>query len=91
MIDEKQFIWTNRYSDTDEPDQHGRWARQLSYKGKRICWVTKVRYTNFFKVVDYFPSTGNDSPCFSGVSDDDLVVIKHKAEQRFVKFINDIL
>lgn len=90
MIDETQFIWKERYSDTDEPDQHGRWARQLFYKGKHICLITRIRYTEFLKVVDYFPSTGNDSPCFSEGSDHDLVVLKHRAEQRFVKFINDI-
>ncbi|MFZ1751431.1 MAG: hypothetical protein WAU01_14625 [Saprospiraceae bacterium] len=92
MINTKELIWVKRYSDTDKPDKQGRLARQLFYKGKHICLITRIKLPRIdtFQVFDYFPSNGNDSPCYSEMKDDDLVVLKHKAEQRFIKFLNDI-
>jgi hypothetical protein len=85
--------WRNRYSDTDQPDKHGRLARQLFYKGKHVCLITLESEINTFtfKVIDYFPSSSNDSPCYVGIENCDLVVLMHRAEQRFLKFLNDIL
>lgn len=37
---DKGFVWLTRYSDTDENDKFGRWARIGYYNGFMICWVT---------------------------------------------------
>ena len=33
------FKWLNRYSDTNETDNRGRWARKAFYNGICIAWV----------------------------------------------------
>ncbi len=37
---DKGFVWLTRYSDTDENDKFGRWARICYYNGFMICWVS---------------------------------------------------
>jgi hypothetical protein len=84
--------WNNRYSETDQPDKAGRLARQLFYKEKHVCLITLhlINNVTHYKVIDYFPSNGNDSPCYAAVETHDLVVLMHRAEQRFLKFLNEI-
>jgi hypothetical protein len=36
----KGFVWLNRYSDNDDTDSIGRWARIGYYNGFMISWVT---------------------------------------------------
>jgi len=46
----KDIIWTTRYSDTDEPDKQGRWARvgylehksRDQFKACQIAWINKI-------------------------------------------------
>jgi len=56
--------WENRYSDTNEPDKHGRWARDLICCGLRFGSVT--RCTNegkvWFTARTYFPTNDGNSP-----------------------------
>lgn len=87
-----ELKWVNRYSDTDEPDKHGRLARKLFYRKKHFCLITLESNLPIkkYKVYDYFPSNGNDSPCYSGLEDHDLTVLMHRAEQRLLKFLSDI-
>ncbi len=48
-----KIIWTDRYSRTDEPDNHNRWARvgYLTHKDEplknmEIAWINKVELKN---------------------------------------------
>ena len=44
-----KLIWSNRYSDTDENDKHGRWARvgylehisKDPFKSIEVAWIVK--------------------------------------------------
>ncbi len=53
----------NRYSDTDLPDDTGRWARIAVYKDIRIAWISKVKVNNkdIFSVTCHFPTMQNDT------------------------------
>jgi hypothetical protein len=92
MIETIKLSWNNRYSETDQPDKHGRLARELFYKGKKFCLITLENklQINVYRVYDYFPSNGNDSPCYVGLCNDSLINLQKKAEQRFLKFLKDI-
>lgn len=57
--------WVNRYSQTSEPDKHGRWARAMYVDDVLYAWITRldvdgdIRYSARL----YFPTkAGNDSP-----------------------------
>jgi hypothetical protein len=55
----------NRYSNTDEPDERGRWARKIIYKGFLIGWISRLEHVKgevMFEGICYFPSNSNDSP-----------------------------
>ena len=53
----------NRYSDTDLPDQMGRWARIAIYKNIRIAWISRLenKGTIIFCVSCHFPTMQNDT------------------------------
>lgn len=55
--------YLNRYSDTDSPDEQGRWARLAVYKNIRIAWISRVEAQNrvVFVVSCHFPTMQNDS------------------------------
>lgn len=57
------IIWTSRYSDTDEPDNRGRWARIAYYNSFQIGWCSKVDHkgVKFFTIKTTFPANGNDT------------------------------
>ena len=64
--------YLNRYSDTDLPDDMGRWAINAVYKNIRIAWISRieVRGEVIFSVSCYFPTLQNDTAneyktCFS--------------------------
>ena len=58
--------WKNRYSQTDKPDNHGRWARLLYHKGYLICWVSRIVTSTepfeLFVAKTFFPISGSDCP-----------------------------
>ena len=58
------ITYTNRYSDTDEPDKHGRWAREVYCNGFRIGWICLIRGNvgHMYSANCHFPTNGNDSP-----------------------------
>lgn len=51
-----------KYSDTDLPDNMGRWARIVVYKNIRIAWINRLEVKNniVFSVTCYFPTMEND-------------------------------
>ncbi len=55
--------YLNRYSDTDLPDDMGRWARLAVYKNIRIAWISKneIRGNDLFTVSCNFPTMQNDT------------------------------
>jgi hypothetical protein len=61
-----QLRWECRYSETDLPDRHNRWARKCFYKDLHIAWVSRVEHmgTVLFRASTYFPTSGNDMPLF---------------------------
>ena len=87
------LIWRNRYSDSNLPDKHGRWSRLCFYNGLLIAWISMVEsiyHGKYYCVKDFFPSTGNDIPQFSGV-EKDFEIAKKGVEERFNKFIEKII
>lgn len=58
-----KIIYSTRYSDTDEPDNFGRWARIASYNGIRIAWINKFNqvYKEHYSVLLNFPTLNNDA------------------------------
>lgn len=88
-----KFRVINRYSDTNQPDKHGRWARIVYANNFQIAWISKVWIENkfFYSVNDYFPSAFTDSPCISIVVDKDLEEVIQDVKTRFAYFINNSL
>lgn len=52
-----------RYSDTDLPDDMGRWARTAVCKNIRIAWISRleVKCKVLFSVSCHFPTMQNDA------------------------------
>jgi hypothetical protein len=67
----KEITWTNRYSQDDTPDKHGRWARVGYYNQITIAWISKVTGDVGIKYVakPFFPTIANDSPFEYAVKD----------------------
>jgi hypothetical protein len=94
-VSKSAFIWSNRYSNNDEKDRHGRWARICYYKGRMIAWISRVDHIDFgryYRIVDFFPSVQNDSPCLViGMErEKDFETIKQEVEQRFMEFLQAV-
>ena len=53
----------NRYSNTDLPDNMGRWARIGIYKNIRVSWINRVQTKDkiVFCASCYFPTMQNDT------------------------------
>ncbi len=53
----------HRYSNTDLPDDMGRWARLAVYKNIRIAWINRVENKGkvIFSVTCHFPTMQNDT------------------------------
>lgn len=82
-----EFTWRSRYSETDLPDKHGRWARLCFYNCLLIAWISRINNGNkiMYAVRDFFPSTGNDMPEYSGV-ENDFEKAQIGVERRFDRF-----
>jgi hypothetical protein len=55
--------YQNRYSQTDEPDEQGRWARTATYKNIKIAWINKhfINENIHFSASCHFPTMQNDT------------------------------
>ena len=55
--------YINRYSETDLPDNLGRWARLAVYKNIRIAWISRIENKGkvIFSVSCHFPTMQNDT------------------------------
>ena len=55
--------YLNRYSETDLPDNLGRWARLAVYKNIRIAWISRFEIKDkvLFSVSCNFPTMQNDT------------------------------
>jgi hypothetical protein len=60
-----EIKWVNRYSDTNEPDKFGRWARDLICVGLRFGTVSRCTNEDkvWFTARTYFPMNDGNSPC----------------------------
>lgn len=54
--------YNNRYSNDNNPDDMGRWARIASYKDIRIAWIQRIESNDIirYSVVCHFPTMAND-------------------------------
>ena len=54
--------YVNRYSQTDAPDDVGRWARTAIYKNIRIAWISRLEVKGkvVFSVSCHFPTRQSD-------------------------------
>lgn len=52
-----------RYSNTEEPDDMGRWARLAIFKNIRIAWISRIENNEkvVFSVICHFPTMQNDT------------------------------
>jgi len=80
-----------RYSDTDLPDDMGRWARTAIYKNIRIAWISRLEVKGkvVFSVSCHFPTMENDTAnenkvCFS------LDEAKHFVKERWEWFLRTV-
>lgn len=83
------FSWQSRYSSNEKSDKHGRWARLCFYRGFLICWISRIEHVQagtFYTVKDFFPTTGNDMPEYTG-KETDFVKAKEGVEKRFNEFL----
>ncbi len=95
-----KLIWTSRYSETDEPDKHGRWAR-VAYLGsnkilghRQVAWINRVQFkdhkqkdTVIFSIQGYFPhNTGTYVD-----KAETFIEAKKKVEREWNKFIRTII
>lgn len=85
------LIWIARYSDSDLPDKHGRWSRLCFYNGLLISCISRINNGNriMYTVRDFFPSTGNDMPEYSGL-ENDFEIAKKGVEKRFNNLIKKL-
>jgi hypothetical protein len=85
------FVWSCRYSSTDEPDNQGRWARVCHYRGYLIGWVSRIDATGkrVYSRNNYFPTSGNDMP-YETVVVKTLEQAKQEIERGFLEFIEQV-
>ena len=88
-----KFTVKNRYSDSNLPDKHGRWARIVYANNFQIAWISKVWIETkfFYSVNDYFPTLHTDSPCYSIVIDKELEEVIEDVKKRFNAFISNVI
>lgn len=82
------ITFVERYSRTDEPDEKGRWARIVMYKGLKIAWISKLPGTSMYLFSLYFPTSSGDlehSVCDSYKEAQDIV------KDRWATFLIKIL
>lgn len=55
--------YISRYSQTDEPDDMGRWARMGVFNNIRICWIGRyeLKEKTLFFASCHFPTMQNDT------------------------------
>jgi len=85
------FCWHPRYSQNEEPDKQGRWARLCFYRGFLIAWISRIEHVQagkFFTVRDFFPTNGNSDPCYAG-KETNFEKAKKGVEKRFNEFLKD--
>jgi hypothetical protein len=85
------FELINRYSNDDNADRRGRWARLLYYKGNLISWINRIDHIDigrFYSVSDFFPTQNNDNPLYhESTKEKDFGQIVKEAELRFLSFL----
>lgn len=85
------FKWKNRYSDTDEPDKYGRWARQCRCNGYMIANIQRNSDTYF---ISFFFPINKKSDTINyvriGIQNTNLDNIKQFVERKFAEFIEKV-
>lgn len=85
------FELRNRYSNDDNVDHRGRWARLLYYKGNLISWINRIDHIErgrFYSISDFFPTQNNDNPLYhESTKEKDFEQIVKEVELRFLSFL----
>ena len=83
--------WVNRYSQTDEPDKHGRWARMMVLNDITHAWVKRIEHEGviMFSAILKFPTLQNDT-IHDMFMDKDFNVVKDWCEAELAKYIKQI-
>ena len=91
QIIKNMIEYFNRYSNTDLPDDMGRWARIAIYKNIRLAWISRLESKGkiIFSVSCHFPTMQNDIAnehklCYS------LDEAKDFVKERWEWFLNKI-
>lgn len=89
-----KIVWQTRYSDTDEDDQFGRWARIAKCNGRIVSWINRTKFVNIenkdevlYQAKCFFPLYG-EHEYFD--HDKNLENLKNKIEKEFNAYIKDI-
>lgn len=92
MITNKYISYESRYSHTDKPDKHGRWARKCFYKKLHIAWINRVEVEDKirYSITTHFPVSSNDMPCYLGneITFDDA---KEKINKLWSEFLDKLI
>lgn len=92
------FVWTERYSQTDETDNIGRWAKICYFNGLCIAWINGYVYqeempkidsrrtgiVNKFTVSLHFPINSNAGPNTNKF--DTFKEVQKYVEEMFIDF-----
>ena len=85
------IVWENRYSNTDDFDKHGRWARIAYVNGLQIGWLNGylISGVRWYTITTTFPINGSDTAI--GVSTkDNPYSCKIWLEEKWSEFLNKI-
>ena len=84
--------YKNRYSQTDKPDNLGRWARLAVYKNIRIAWISRKETDKgiVFLVSLNFPTMNNDTANEHKVLES-IDEAKEFVKERWYWFVKEIL
>jgi hypothetical protein len=87
----KDLRWVTRYSQTDEPDKHGRWARMMVLNDITHAWVSRIVSNNevVYSASLKFPTLQNDT-IHDHFFDKDFTVVKEWCEAELAKYIKTI-
>lgn len=79
----------SRYSQTDLPDDMGRWARAAVYKNIRIAWISRLEINDkvMFGVSCHFPTKQSDMANEYKLCNS-LDEAKHFVKERWEWFLN---
>lgn len=83
--------WIPRYSDTEEYDRQGRWARMGVYKNISVAWIYRSNFKgkDIFSCSEHFPSTYSANPCIHFIAHS-WEEARERVEKDFKEFLKKV-